>query len=296
MKQSNNWQHGSSQVSVIMISLNEEHNMDAVLKNLSGWAYDVHLVDSCSQDNKIDIALKHGVNVIQHRFNGFGDQWNFALDNLPISTPWVMKLDPDERLTPELKKSIDEMIKNDASDGIIIKRRLWFMGSVLPITQSILRLWRTGTCHFTEVKVNEHPLVEGDIHYADGYLEHHDSPHLDHWVVKQNKYTTTEAINQFYEGNLAASPKLFGTSLERRIWIKKNFWKIPGRYIILFLYHFIFLGAWRAGRIGWIWSHLRVEVYRLWGFKKIEMKLLNGVVKDIPAHAGNPDTRVRFYE
>ena len=131
-----------------MISLNEAHNLEAVLQNLSGWAQEVFLVDSYSADDTIDIALKHGVQVVQRRFRGFGDQWNFALRELPITAPWTMKLDPDERLTDELKASIESMVKRGDQDGIVIKRRLWFMGAVLPVEQPILRVWRTGGLSF----------------------------------------------------------------------------------------------------------------------------------------------------
>ena len=210
-------------LAVVMISLNEGHNMEGVLKNISGWAQEIFLVDSFSKDNTIDIALKYGVNVVQRAFNGFGDQWNFALNNLPITSSWVMKLDPDEIITDKLKQSIELLILQNNCNGINVERRLWFMGSVLPISQVILRLWRNGSCRFTDVEVNEHPLVSGKIVLANGYLEHHDSPNLDHWIVKQNNYTTTEAINHYKNGKLAVSAKLFGSKLERRMWVKKIF-------------------------------------------------------------------------
>lgn len=283
-------------VAIIMISLNEGHNMEGVLKNISDWAQEIFLVDSCSQDDTIDIALKYGVHVIQHHFNGFGDQWNFALKNLPITCPWVMKLDPDERITDGLKKSLEQLMLKDDCDGINVERRLWFMGSILPVTQVILRLWKTGNCKFTDVKVNEYPLVSGKIKDADGYLEHHDSPNLDHWIAKQNNYTTIEAMNQYNNGNLAVSPNFFGSRLERRMWVKKIFWKVPVRYALLFVYHYIILGTWKSGRVGWIWSHLRVEVYRYWGYKKIEMDITGKVVKKIPTQPGNKDERVKFYK
>ena len=109
-----------------MISLNEAHNLEAVLQNLAGWAQEVFLVDSYSADDTIDIALKHGVQVVQRRFRGFGDQWNFALRELPITAPWTMKLDPDERLTDELKASIEAWLPEArrSGHGILIKRRL----------------------------------------------------------------------------------------------------------------------------------------------------------------------------
>ena len=229
-------QKGKVPVAVIMISLNEAHNMKEVLTNLEGWAQEVFLLDSCSQDSTVDIALDNGVTVVQRNFKGFGDQWNFALKNLPISAPWVMKLDPDERITNELKSSIEDIIIADEADGIILKRKLYFMGKVLPINQKILRLWRKGTCKFTDVDVNEHPLVDGYMINASGYLEHHDSPNLDHWLIKQNRYTTFEAVSQYRKKPLAIKPKFFGSALERRMWVKANFWKIPGRYILLFIY------------------------------------------------------------
>jgi hypothetical protein len=291
------WVAGCAPVAVVMISLNEAHNMEAVLQNLKGWAQQVFLVDSCSSDRTIDIALRHGVHVVQRNFRGFGDQWNFALSELPITAPWTMKLDPDERLTDELKRSIESLTKaGNNYSGIIVQRRLWFMGAVLPVVQDILRVWRTGSCKFTDVSVNEHPLVEGPLTNAGGHLEHHDSPDLEHWLTKQNRYTTAEAVSEFQGRPLALPPRFLGTSLERRMWFKRNFWKFPGRYFILFCYHLIALGAWRVGRVGWIWARLRTEVYRFWEYKRIEMSILNRVPIKIPSQAGLPDPRVRLYE
>ena len=162
-KNTTTWRPGMAPVAVVMISLNEAHNLEAVLQNLTGWAQQVFLVDSCSADETVSIALRHGVHVVQRRFKGFGDQWNFALTELPITAPWTMKLDPDERLTDELKASIQSQIASGDQEGLIIQRRLWFMGAVLPVHQSILRLWRTGLCRFSFV-IGPKPvaIVHGD--------------------------------------------------------------------------------------------------------------------------------------
>jgi hypothetical protein len=290
------WRAGTAPIAVVMISLNEAHNMEAVMQNLAGWAQQVFLVDSCSADDTVTIALKHGVQVVQRRFKGFGDQWDFAVNDLPITAPWTMKLDPDERLTDELKESIQRMVLSGEQDAITMQRRLWFMGTVLPVQQPILRVWRTGTCRFTDVAVNEHPLVEGKMGYANGILEHHDSPDLDHWLTKQNRYTTAEAISQFEGRAMTLPPRLFGSALERRMWLKRNYWNVPGRYVILFFYHLLVVGAWRAGRVGWIWARLRTEVYRMWEYKRYEMDRLCRVPVKIPSHPGAPDPRVAFFE
>ena len=287
---------GSQPIAVIMITLNEAHNLRKVLESIDGWAQEVFIVDSFSVDSTVDIALEYGVNIVQKKFEDFGSQWNFALENLPIKSKWTMKLDPDERLTEELKASLNILI-NDDIDGIVIERRLWFMGKILPIKQSLLRVWKTGTCIFSNVAVNEHPNISGKrILSAKGVLEHHDSPNLDHWFFKQNKYTTMEAASQFMRKDMAAPPLFWRGGLNRRMWFKKYFWKIPFRYLLLYFYHYFWLGAWRAGRVGRIWAHLRVEVYRMWEYKFLEMSQSGELIDVIPCFPGEPDARVQLFK
>lgn len=290
------WQAGTAPVAVVMISLNEAHNLESILQNLLGWAQQVFLVDSFSADETVSIALKYGVHVVQRPFKGFGDQWNFSLTELPISSPWTMKLDPDERLTDELKREIEIAVSGQAFEAYRIPIRLHFMGSKLPSVLRLTRLWRTGTVRFSDVKANEHAHCSGQEGTLHAEITHLDSPDLDHWLTKQNRYTTAEAISQFEGRALALPPRFFGSPLERRMWFKQNFWKFPGRYTILFLYHLLFIGAWRAGRVGWIWSRLRTEVYRLWEYKLIEIKRLGKVPQKIPIHPGKPDARVPQYD
>ncbi|MEK7469131.1 MAG: glycosyltransferase family 2 protein [Planctomycetota bacterium] len=279
---------GEVPLAVVLISLNEGHNLEGVLEHLAGWAQEIFLVDSYSEDETVDIALKHGVHVVQRRFRDFGDQWNFALRELPITAPWTMKLDPDERLTPALKASIAAAMKSPETEGIRFKRRLWFMGRPLPARQSILRAWRTGRCRFTEVTVNEQPVVQGRVVAVSGDLEHHDSPDLHHWFEKQNAYTTAEARAQF-ERRAAKGP-VPGT------WQRRYFWWIPGRYFLMFLYHLVLCGAWRAGRVGWIWARLRTDLYRAWEYKLLEMRLRGRGPAERPARRGQPDPRVKQYD
>ena len=270
--------------------------MAAVLENLEGWAQEVFLIDSYSQDDTVDIALEKGVHVVQRRFRGFGDQWNFALSELPITAPWTMKLDPDERLSDELKVSIIGAIADDRCDGISLDRKLWFMGQPLPIRQSLVRVWRTGHCRFTDIAVNEHPIVEGPIRQVAGELEHHDSPDLDHWLEKQNRYTTAEAIIAYQGSALADTPRLFGSTLQRTMWLKKNFYRVPGRYTLLFLYYWLIKGTWRAGWVGYAWARLRSDVMRLIEYKRREMALVGRLPVKRRYGPGQPDPRVPQYD
>lgn len=283
-----NWPRGSAPVAVIMITFNEEHNIEPVLNNLRGWAAEVFMVDSYSADGTVDTALKHGVPVVQREFSGFGDQWQFALNALPVTAPWTMKLDPDERLTDELKTSISEAIEDGGAEGLLVKRRLWFMGRPLPLTQELLRAWRTGSCQFTDVRVNEHPIVEGALRRVSGHLEHHDSPDLHSWVGKQNRYTTAEALARFHGEDLAAAPRLLGSKLERRMWVKRNLHKIPFRYQLLFFYHLIQVKPWISGGTGVMWARMRVWVYRMREAKLKEMRKKGRAISRLETARGAP--------
>jgi glycosyltransferase involved in cell wall biosynthesis len=283
-------------IAVVMISLNEAHNMRAVLENLQGFAQEVFLVDSYSCDDTVGIALEYGVHVVQRRFRDFGDQWNWALRELPITAPWTMKIDPDERLDDRLKESVQAAIQENTADGLIVERRLWFMGRVLPVKQKLLRIWRSHQCRFTDVAVNEHPVVSGHIVQVPGVLEHHDSPNLEHWFDKQNHYTSAEAKIMVTQSPLAGEPRLWGTSFQRRMWLKKHFYRVPFRYVLQFIYHYVGQGAWRAGTTGYIWARLRVDVMRMIAYKAKEMRLTQNFSYKRLYGNGAPDARVRQCE
>jgi glycosyltransferase involved in cell wall biosynthesis len=297
-------------LAVVMISLNEAHHLDAVLDNLEGFARQVFLVDSYSSDATVDIALGRGVTVVQRAFRGFGEQWNFALQALPITAPWTMKLDPDERLSEALKASVLEALgrgesdggsgpsaaRGAGADGYTLDRRLWFLGKALPVRQRILRLWRTGRCRFSDVAVNEHPLLDGGrIGHLHGDLEHHDSPSLEHWYDKQNRYSTAEARAIVTGAKLSARASLFGTPLERQMWLKQHFWRLPLRYQALFWAHYLGQGAWRAGREGLVWARLRADVQRMIGYKVLEMSGAGRAPYGPRYRPGKPDPRVPQY-
>lgn len=293
MQSAKRWIKGKASVAVVMISLNEGHNIEDVCANLQGWAQEVFLVDSYSQDNTIDLALKYGIKVIQRGFTNFGDQWNFALGSLPISAEWTMKLDPDERISDELKLNIIRATQDESVDGIEFYRQKWLMKTKLPLKDKVLRVWKTGKCQFTNTTINEHPQVSGSIKLVDGILDHYDSPNLEHWLEKQNRYTTLEAINLYLNKPLADKPFLFGSPFQRRMWIKKNFYKVPLRYCLLFLYYWVWKGLWKSGWSGYVNARLRSDVMRLREYKYKEMKLTGQILNPQTYGPGKADDRVR---
>ena len=290
------WVRGSAPVAVLLITLNEAHNIEPLLQNLTGWAQEVFLVDSYSRDNTVDIALRFGIYVVQRRFRDFGDQWNFALRELPISAPWTMKMDPDERLSNNLKSNLIKTISLSRCQSISIERRLWFMSKPLPVRQKIIRLWRTGTATFSNTLVNEHPIVQGTPLAVKGDLDHFDSPCLEHWIHKQNLYSTAEAAASLSKLPLADSPRLFGSNFQRRMLLKFYFIKIPFRYFMIFIYYFLVIGSFRSGLVGFRWSRLRADIMRWQYYKYVEMTLNQSLPPKLLYGPGSPDPRVFDYD
>lgn len=264
---------GKLPLTVVMITLNEAHNLPECINQLSGWASEICILDSYSDDNTEKIADEFGVKFVKRKFTYFGDQWNYALKAFKIKNKFTMKIDPDERLTKELKKNIEKSINSNSKfNGFTLTRVLYFLGKRLPIKQNILRIWKTGTVKFSDVLVNEHPIIVGTTKHISGDLLHVDSPSLEHWFSKQNKYSSAEAKSKILKKKLSYNPKLFGNLNERRMWAKQNFNHIPFRYFLLFIYYYIFKGLFRCGKEGYIWSHLRLQVMRMREFKYFELK------------------------
>jgi hypothetical protein len=280
-------------VSVIMLTLNEEFHLPGAIENVKDWAEEIFIVDSCSTDRTVDIALEQGVKIIQRPFTNFGDQWNFALERLPIKMPWTFKLDPDERLTDDLKTEIRNLLQGDPECcGYEMDRRLWFMGKPLHVNAPVLRLWETGKCRFSDVIVNEHPLINGPVGKLNGIMEHLDSPDLHHWWEKQNRYTTMLAVQKACGDALSAAPNLFGNALERRMFFIKLFFFIPFRYQLQWMHEVFFRGAWRSGRTGLTWARMRVEARRMRELKSREIAI-TGRIPEIPrAPHGDYDARI----
>lgn len=279
-------------INVCLLALNEGPHLREILPELKKRVAQITIIDSYSCDDTIDCALAADAYVVQRKFTNFGDQWNFAL-SVPTDQPWTMKLDPDERPSDELWESIREAVESNSSvAGYTMSRRLWFMGKPLHVSQKILRLWKTGTCRFTDVLVNEHPIVEGPLSVLEGFLEHLDSRDLHHWTDKQNYYSSMEAITAFEGRRLAAEPKLWGSSIQRRMWMKKNFFRIPFRYQLMGLGLLIGSGAWRDGKLGLVWVRMRLFTRRMREYKLREMKTTGHLI-DLPKRkTGEPDSRV----
>src|SRR5512136_1333302 len=116
-------------VSVIILTRNEKANLPNCLASLQTLKAEIFIVDSGSTDGTMEIAQQLGCQVFQHPWENYAKQLNWALQNLPITTPWLMRLDADERLTPELAEELKQVLPETPKDitGYQVKRRVFFM-------------------------------------------------------------------------------------------------------------------------------------------------------------------------
>ncbi|HEY1343145.1 MAG TPA: glycosyltransferase family 2 protein [Bryobacteraceae bacterium] len=289
-------------IAVIILTFNEEANLPAALDSVKGWAKEVFVVDSYSTDRTVDIALERaadGVSVVQHRFEDYSSQWNWALTQLPITAEWTLKLDADERVTSEFKEEVDAKLPMAPADvdGVLFRRRFFFMGRPLRFgavrSNYDLRLWRTGKAMFEKRPVNEHALVAGHTILIKSLVEHHDYKSIADWLDKHNRYSSLEAISVL-RGNVTGDikPRFFGSPIERRMWLRSLYFRVPARHLFYFLYRYVLALGFLDGIAGFRYWFLHAS-YRYWIELKVrEYRLTGHLPKVISPAFGEPHPKL----
>lgn len=255
-----------NEITVIILTLNEEANISYCLKNVSDWANEIIILDSYSTDSTVSIAESAGAKVYSRKFDNYSRQRNYAINELPITNNWILFLDADEWLTDELKEEISTTLTKTSCDGFLIKRRLYFLnkwikyGSYYPSWN--LRLFRKGVATINR-EINEHVEVNGRVGKLkyDMVDENHNGLSL--WLFKHIKYAQLEA-SQFSTPN-DLKTKFWGNPIERKNWIRHNIWNkiLPPliRPFIYFFYRYFLRLGFLDGRIGLIFHFLQALWY-----------------------------------
>jgi glycosyltransferase involved in cell wall biosynthesis len=295
-------------ISLIILTYNEERQLNRCFQSLSGLANEIFIIDSFSNDNTVKLAEDAGAKVFQHKWeNNHAKQFNWGLENLPIKTEWVMRLDADEYLTPELVSEIEAKLpklKNDIN-GVILKRRVYFMdkwikhGGYYPTY--LLRLWRYGTGKYEERWMDEHvKLDSGKTIIFDNDFIDYNLNNLTWWTGKHNNYATREAVDllnikyKFLNINGIES-SLTSQQDKRKRWLKeKTYTKIPlfVRPFLYFIYRYIIKLGFLDGKAGLIWHFLQGFWYRflvdakIYDIERRSKKENKTILKVIEEHYG----------
>src|ERR1700719_1776034 len=193
---------GKLPVSVIIPVRNEAQNLPRCLQALRDVG-EVYVIDSQSTDETVEIARSYGAQVAQfHYQGGWPKKRQWAMNTLPIAHDWILLLDADEVLTPELAGEIRAAIQNPAIDGYSILLRTWFLGRVLrygDVALWKLSLFRRGKARYecrlkdqdasmADMEVHEHVVVEGATAKLKAPVLHNNYSSLSHYIQKNDAY------------------------------------------------------------------------------------------------------------
>jgi glycosyltransferase involved in cell wall biosynthesis len=254
-------------LSVIILTLDEEANLPVALASLRGLDPEIFVVDSGSTDRTLEIARAAGCHVVQHRFESQAQQLNWALDTLPIGTPWVMRLDADERLTPELAQELSARLPALPDDvtGLLVKRRVYFWGRWIRrggyYPTWLLRIWRRGRARCEQRWMDEHMVVDSSrTMRLDHDIIDENQKGLTFWTDKHNRYADREVRD------LLVLRERSGTTVDLddqpgiRRWLKENlytraplFWRALGYWFYRYVLRLGFLD----GRPGLVFHFLQ---------------------------------------
>jgi glycosyltransferase involved in cell wall biosynthesis len=296
-------------VSVLIPAKNEEQNLPACLASLARAA-EIFVVDSHSGDRSVEIATAAGAKVVQFDFNGhWPKKKNWALDNLPFSHDWVLIVDCDERITPDLWDEIEVAIQQDTCDGYYLNRRVFFLGTWIrhggKYPDWNLRLFRHCKGRYEDLKtadipntgdneVHEHVMVDGAVGYLKHDMLHEDFRDLYHWLARHNRYSNWEA--QVYynlltgmgdDGTIGAN--LFGDAVQRKRFLKKIWVRLPFKPLLRFVLFYILRLGFLDGRAGYIYGRLLSQYEYQIGVKLFELRQFGGQLNITPkASAPSP--------
>ena len=283
-------------ISVIILTYNEEIHIRRCLENVNRFASKVFVVDCFSTDRTVEIATDLGAEVVEHKWPGNqAAQFNWALNNLPISTQWVLRLDADEYLLPELVQELQTKLPllPDDVTGVIFNRRHIFMGKwmrrgIYPV--KLLRMFRYGKGMCEQRLMDEHiQLTEGRaVEFKHDFCDHNLN-NLSWFCHKHVNYAIREAVDLLdIELNLTGvaetdsdkeiSPQALAKRMKKHKYAKQPlFW----RSFAYFCYRYFLKGACLDGKIGFIWTFLQGWWYRMLVDAKVyEIKSICGSDKE----------------
>jgi glycosyltransferase involved in cell wall biosynthesis len=265
-------------VSAVILTFNEARNIDACLQSLAGWTAEIVVVDSGSTDDTVTIARAHGATIVTHPFETHAKQWRWALDSLPLKTDWVLALDADQRVTPELRGAIVTALADPgraAVRGYFVNRRQIFRGRWIRhggyYPKYLLKLFRRDAVSLDEADlVDHHFLVDGAVATLAGDMieDNRNEAAIFDWTAKHNRYAVLQA-RQEIAARAAAAPIAFdavwGHPDERVRWLKQQWARLPlfVRPCLYVFYRYVLRLGFLDGREGFIFHVLQGFWYRL---------------------------------
>lgn len=259
-------------ISLIVLTKNEAENIRFCLDSVKDLVSEIIVVDSGSTDETVKIVTEYGARVFTNPFKNQAEQFNWALDNTNPQGSWILRLDADEYLLPELKTEIIDTLETITGEisGFFLKRRVYFMGRWIRhggyYPTWILRLFRRGQARSELREMDEHivPTDGGQIKFLKNDFVDENHKSLSWWIEKHNQYASREAeALKNLHGEVTSDP--LGDPTERKRFYKDQIYgRLPlfVRPILYFIYRYFLRLGFLDGVQGLIFHTLQGFWYR----------------------------------
>ena len=244
---------------VLIPTFNEAaHIAETVRTSLS--LGDVFVIDSFSTDGTQELARAAGATVVEHRFENYSRQKNWALDNLPFTAEWIFILDADERITPQLRHEVRDRVSGSDCQGYYVNRKLLIFGQQVShgglYPSWNLRLFRRGRARYEDRSVHEHMVCQGASGYLKNPMLHVRLESISEYVAKHVRYAEMESDEwvklRLGTSGEASANRLFRRHLRLRQWLRRHAWRhTPMRPLIRWVYMYVIKRGFLDGRAGW---------------------------------------------
>lgn len=288
-------------ISAIILTFNEEMHIKRCLDNISTIVKEVFIVDSYSTDKTLEIAKEYkNVTILQNKWVNYATQFNWGLKNAPIKTEWIIRLDADELLLPELIEELQQKMPtlDECVTGITLKRRHIFLGEWMkrgtyPI--KLLRIFKNGKAICEERFMDEHiQLLEGTSVEMEYDFVDHNLNNISWWANKHVGYSIREAVDLLdIELDLTGSAATDeGRNINEQAQSKRMkkhkyarqplFW----RSFAYFCYRYFLKLGFLEGKEGFLWHFLQGWWYRT---------LVDAKIYEIKKACGNDKDKIKFH-
>ena len=256
-------------VSIVILTFNAADSIGRTLESAAAVSDDVHVVDSYSTDATVDIVRTWGAKLVQHPFEHYGAQRNWAIDTLPMAHEWQLHLDADERIGPELAAELRALFAEGPGrdvDGYYIPRLVHFHGQPLrhggmyPIYH--MRLFRRGRGRCENRRYDQHFFVDGATTLLRAPMIDDIRLPLTEWTARHNRWADAEVdeVTKPSDGVIGAGHS--GDPVRAKRMQRSRYYRLPlfWRAALLFLYRYV----WKLGFLDGRWGLIFYVLQTLW--------------------------------
>lgn len=260
-----------SKLTAIILTKNEERDLPGCLESLKGLVSEACVIDSGSKDRTVAIAREYGARVLVHEFVNQARQFNWALETIETEAEWILRIDADERLSPELQEEIGRILPSLQGDvnGLLLPLRIRYLGRTLRWGDSypvwLLRIFRRGKGRCEDTWMDEHiVLSEGGVRRLRGDLIHEIPKSLSEWTRKHDWYAERECKDILGRAGKNNGPQPVQQAGAKRVLKKHVYLRMPMFYraFLYWFYRYVIRLGFLDGKEGLVYHFLQAFWYR----------------------------------